>query len=122
MFINRLVGFVHSKEQAAFIENHCFRGIQVFGPAVIEHAAAKTNDASPAIPYGKHDADAKGVVVPAVFFFGQSDFDEFRPGHSLFFKGIGQFIPAVRGKSQLKRINRVVAQVAAMKIGRPGSP
>ena len=112
------MSLVHGKEQAAFIKNQCFRGIQIFGPAVIEHTAAKTNDASPAIAYRKHDPVAKGIVVPAVFFFSQSDFNELRPGYTLLFEGIGQFIPTVRGKSQLKRINRIIAQVPAMKIGK----
>ena len=58
----------------------------------------------------------------AVFFFCQTQCNQFFAGDALFHKGAGQLIPAVRCKAQLKGVNRIARYVTLVKIGQPRFP
>ena len=75
LLINRFVGQVHGEEKASLIENRRFRRIEVLRLAVVEDAAAETDDAAAAITDGKHDPPAEGIVKVAVLFLGQPQED-----------------------------------------------
>lgn len=70
-FENRLMGHIHGKQEAPFIENRRFRGIEVFRLAVVEDSPAETDDAAAAVADGKHDPAAKSVVKVAIFSFAR---------------------------------------------------
>ena len=55
--------FEQAVEFLAFVEYRGFRGVQVFGFFVAEHAAAKGDDAATAVANGEHDAVAEAVVA-----------------------------------------------------------
>ena len=63
--LNGTVSPVQAKEDAPLVKEHGFRSVQVFGRAVIQHAAAKTNHSSTLIGDGNNNPVAEPVINPA---------------------------------------------------------
>ena len=88
-------GFKQAVEVAAFVEQGCFRRVEVFGLAFVEHAPAKADDLAALAADGKHNAVAKTVVVFAVFVNHHAAVYQCVAGVGL--ECFGQWLPAVGG-------------------------
>ena len=62
-----LARFEQPVQFLSFVEDRCFRGVQVFGFVITEHATAKRNDAATAVANREHYAIAKAVIAFAGF-------------------------------------------------------
>ncbi len=64
----RLAGFVQAVQFAALVKQRRFRRVHVFGLALIDHAAAESDDAAARIANRKHEPVAKPVVITEGLF------------------------------------------------------
>ena len=71
-----LEGLVQAIEFPALVEDGCLGGIQVFGLAIAQDAAAQADDPPPAVADGKDDAVAKAVVDFAILIDDQPRQDQ----------------------------------------------
>src|SRR5947209_3185991 len=56
-------GFEQCIQLASLVEEHRLRRVEVLRLALVEDASAERDDSTSAVPYRKHDAVAKAVIV-----------------------------------------------------------